>query len=79
MKILPHHALAGFADHGLYTNPIFVFGFVFVFTVTLYLVVYMTSSISEQLRIQQDSYEQANAPVGGEGSAQEPICTPFDA
>lgn len=61
LGIVPHYALVGFADHGLYDNPIFVFGFLFVFTVTLYLVVYMTTSISEQLRIQQDSYERANA------------------
>lgn len=61
LGLLPHYALMGFADHGLYDNAIFVFGFLFVFTVTLYLVVYMTSSISEQLRIQQGSYERANA------------------
>jgi signal transduction histidine kinase len=60
LGILPHYDLVGFADHGLYDNPIFVFGFLFVFIVTLYLVVYMTSSISEQLRIQQGSYERAN-------------------
>jgi len=60
-EILPHYDLVGFAAHGLYNKPIFVMGFLFVFTVTLYLVVYMTTSISEQLRVQQDSYEQANA------------------
>jgi signal transduction histidine kinase len=60
-EILPHYDLVGFAAHGLYTKPIFVFGFMFVFTATLYLVVYMTTSISEQLRTQQDSYERANA------------------
>jgi len=60
LGVLPHYDLVGFADHGLYDKPIFVFGFLFVFVVTLYLVVYMTSSISEQLRIQQESYERAN-------------------
>lgn len=59
--VLTHHALAGFADHGLYDNGVFIFGFLFVFIVTLYLVVYMTTSISEQLRMQQDNYERANA------------------
>ena len=58
--VLPHHSLTGFADHGLYDNGVFVFGFVFVFVVTLYLVVYMTTSISEQLRRQQENYERAN-------------------
>jgi signal transduction histidine kinase len=59
--IVKHYELVGFADHGLYANPIFVFGFFFVFTVTLYLVVYMTTSIVEQLRRQQEDYERANA------------------
>jgi len=61
LGVLPHYDLVGFAAHGLYAKPIFVFGFLFVFTVTLYLVVYMTTSISEQLRVQQDGYARANA------------------
>jgi signal transduction histidine kinase len=61
LAVVPHYDLVGFAAHGLYKKPIFVFGFLFIFTVTLYLVVYMTTSISEQLRVQQGSYEQANA------------------
>ena len=61
LGVLRHYDLVGFAAHGLYDNPVFVFGFLFVFTVTLYLVVYMTTSISEQLRMQQDNYERANA------------------
>jgi len=61
LGLLNHYDLVGFAAHGLYQKPIFVCGFLFVFTVTLYLVVYMTTSISEQLRMQQDSYAQANA------------------
>jgi len=61
LGILPHYDLVGFADHGLYDNAVFVFGFLFVFVVTLYLVVYMTTSIGEQLRKQQDNYERANA------------------
>jgi signal transduction histidine kinase len=59
--VLPHYHLTGFADHGRYTDKIFVLGFLFVFTVTLYLVVYMTTSISEQLRTQQDDLEKANS------------------
>lgn len=59
--IIAHHDLTGFAGHGLYSNPVFVFGFLFVFTVTLYLVIYMTTSIVAQLRQQQEDYERANA------------------
>jgi signal transduction histidine kinase len=61
LGVLAHYDLVGFAAHELYQKPIFVFGFLFVFTVTLYLVVYMTTSISEQLRVQQDGYARANA------------------
>jgi signal transduction histidine kinase len=59
-EVIPHYHLTGFAGRGLYTDRTFVLGFLFVFTVTLYLVVYMTTSISEQLRTQQDDLEKAN-------------------
>jgi signal transduction histidine kinase len=62
---LPHYALAGFAGHGLYRDWIYIFGVLFVFAATLYLLVYMTTSISEQLRRQQASYEAANAQLEG--------------
>jgi signal transduction histidine kinase len=61
--VLPHHDLTGFAGHGLYNNVTFVLGFLFVFTITLYLVVYMTTSISEQLRLRQEELEKANAQL----------------
>jgi len=59
--ILKHYPLTGFAGHDLYKSQIYIFGVLFVFTATLYLVVYMTTNICEQLRKQQESYEQANA------------------
>ncbi len=59
--IITHYDLEGFAGHRLYNDKNFVSGFLFVFAITLYLVVYMTTSISEQLRKQQESYERANA------------------
>ena len=59
--VLRHHNLVGFADHDLYSNHMFVFGFLFVFIVTLYLVVYMTTNIVGQLRRQQEDYERTNA------------------
>ncbi|MBN2130608.1 MAG: HAMP domain-containing histidine kinase [Sedimentisphaerales bacterium] len=58
---IEHYHLAGFVGRDGYQNVTYVFGFLFVFTITLYLVVYMTTSISEQLRKQQESYERANA------------------
>jgi signal transduction histidine kinase len=60
LGVLRHYDLAGFAGHGLYNDGTFVLGFLFVFTVTLYLVVYMTTSISVQLRTQQADLEKAN-------------------
>lgn len=58
--IVPHHSLTGFAAHGLHDNWTFVLGYLFVFSVTLYLVVYMTTSISAQLRAHQEELEKAN-------------------
>lgn len=60
---LEHHSLEGFAGHGLYRDWTYVFGTLFVFTVTLYLIVYMTTSISEQLRRHQQDLERANAQL----------------
>lgn len=60
---LRHYGLANFAGHDLYRNSTFIFGFLFVFIVTLYLVVYMTTSISEQLRLEQESLEKANVQL----------------
>jgi len=62
---LHHYALDGFAGHGLYQDWTYIFGVLFVFAATLYLLVYMTTSISEQLRKQQVSYEAANAQLEG--------------
>lgn len=58
--IIKHYELVGFAAHNLYQNGLFVFGTFFIFTTTLYLVVYMTTSVTGQLRKQQDDFERAN-------------------
>lgn len=58
---IPHYDLSGFAGGGLYANGTFVLGFLFIFAVTLFLVVYMTTSISEQLRLQQGDLRKANS------------------
>jgi signal transduction histidine kinase len=57
---IPHYKLAGFVSHELYGDRLFVFGTFFVFATTLYLVVYMTTSISALLRERQQDYERAN-------------------
>lgn len=62
-RVIPHYGLEGFAGHDLYRNGTYVLGFLFVFVVTLYLVVYMTTSISEQLRRHQAELERANAQL----------------
>jgi signal transduction histidine kinase len=58
--VLPHYTLTGFASDTVYRNATYVGGTLAVFTTTLYLVVYMTTSISKQLRRQQGDVEQAN-------------------
>lgn len=61
--VLPHHALDNFAGHELYQNWRFLMGTLFVFTLTLFVLVYMTTSIAEQLRRRQGRYEAANAQL----------------
>ncbi len=61
--VLEHHALENFAGHELYRDWRFILGTLFVFTVTLYVLVYMTTSIAGQLRKRQTSYEQANVQL----------------
>jgi signal transduction histidine kinase len=60
-SVLPHYTLNGFIDGAHYRSGLFVLGTFIVFATTIYLVVYMTTSISEQLRIQQQELEDANA------------------
>lgn len=60
---LPHYSLKGFAGHGLHRDGRYVLGTLFVFSITLYLIVYMTTSISEQLRRHQEALEKANAQL----------------
>jgi signal transduction histidine kinase len=60
---LAHYSLEGFAGHGLYSDGRYVLGTLFVFAVTLYLIVYMTTSISEQLRRHQEALERANVQL----------------
>lgn len=61
LQMIPHHGLQGFLDAGLYRDGSYVLGVFFVFLTTVYLVSYMASSISEQLRKQQAGYRKVNA------------------
>lgn len=48
--ILPHHYLEGFIPFELYKSIKYNFGFLFVFSSTLYISVYMATSITRKLR-----------------------------
>jgi signal transduction histidine kinase len=60
LGIISHYNLVGFVANSLYRHGLFVLGTFLILSTTLYLVVYMTTSISEQLRKQQADYERAN-------------------
>jgi len=60
---IEHYSLIGFVSDAQYKNRRFVLGMLFVFSVTLYLLVYMTTSIAAQLRSQQEDLEEANAKL----------------
>jgi nitrogen-specific signal transduction histidine kinase len=58
--IVPHYCLEGFVTYGMHSNGFHVFGIIVVLASTFYLIVYMTSDISTQLRKQEEAYWQAN-------------------
>ena len=58
--IVPHYCLKGFVTYGTHSNGFYVFGTIAVLASTFYLVIYMTSNISTQLRKQEEAYRQAN-------------------
>ncbi|RKZ91079.1 MAG: hypothetical protein DRQ40_10300 [Gammaproteobacteria bacterium] len=58
--IIPHHCLEQFVAFDQYNYVPFAFGRVAVVSSALYLVVFMTSSISIRLRSQEQGYWQAN-------------------
>ncbi|MHC4221058.1 MAG: sensor histidine kinase [Planctomycetota bacterium] len=59
-ECIPHYGAAKLADYNLYRNSLFVCSTFLVFSTTLYLVVYMSTSISHLLKKQQQWYESAN-------------------
>ena len=58
--ILKHHCLEGFIIHDQHTNPIYITGIAFAFISTLYIAVYMASSISNTLRERERALREAN-------------------
>jgi len=59
-NILGHYCLKGFVVNDLYINKIYMLGTSFVFITTLYLAVYMASSISIRLKDREKSLREAN-------------------
>ncbi|MBU4342447.1 MAG: HAMP domain-containing histidine kinase [Candidatus Omnitrophica bacterium] len=61
LGILPHYCLVGFVSSDLHNNAIHISGIAFVFVSTLYIAVYMATSISRRLREREASLKEANA------------------
>ncbi len=67
---IPHYRLFPFFDESFYHNPVFLLGLSVVFTTTIYLSVYMATSITSKLRHREqemiqlkDSLEQTNSQL----------------
>ncbi len=60
MGWFPHYSLTGFLTNGYYNNQKYLLGTGFVFVTTSYVVVYITSKVSSQLREKEQAYRQAN-------------------
>ena len=59
-QIIRHHSIVGFLDMNLFQNKYYILAVFVVFSTTLYLVVYMTTSIVSQLRKEQTGYKLLN-------------------
>ena len=59
-NVLKHYNLEGFVAHGLHANEAYILGVSFVFISTIYLAVYMASSISIKLRQKEKTLREAN-------------------
>ena len=58
--IVAHYCLNGLLTHGFHADGTYVFSIVGVLAGTIFLVVYMTTDISSQLRRQEEAYRRAN-------------------
>ncbi len=63
LQIIPHYELTGFVEGVNYRDEFFVFGTFFVFATMIYVVAYLSASISEQLRQQQKELAEVNAQL----------------
>ncbi len=59
--ILPHYCLKGFITYNQHDHLIYIGGVSFVFISTLYIAVYMATSISHKLRQREKALEETNA------------------
>jgi len=59
-QVFPHYHVDGFIDAELYNYPHFVFGLFTAFITTLYLTVYMATSIVNKLREREEQLAKAN-------------------
>ncbi|MHC4488366.1 MAG: sensor histidine kinase [Planctomycetota bacterium] len=62
-QLIPHYCLTGFVSRCLHRDGLYVLGTYFVFTTSLYLVVYMASYIAVRLRRAEQAYRQVNASL----------------
>ncbi len=63
LGILPHYCLIGFVSSDLHNNAVHISGASFVFISTLYIAVYMATSISKKLKEREGSLREANAQL----------------
>jgi len=54
LGVLPHHRLFPFFEETIYRHPVFLLGLSAVFTSTIYLSVYMATSITRRLRMREE-------------------------
>lgn len=66
LNLIPHHCLEGYIVYCSYQKTSFILGTFFVFTVTLYLVVYITGFISSNLQQVDVSRNQVNTLISEE-------------
>lgn len=62
-EIIPHYSLEGFSGHSYYQNKEFLIGTGFIYVTTSYLVVYMTVSVSTNLKQHIRAYTEATAAL----------------
>lgn len=60
LELIPHHCLRGFVTNCQYHDGIYILGTYFVFTSTVFLVVFMTSDISMRLKLAEQAQRLAN-------------------